>query len=81
MVKARFVTDLVRITKIMDDMPEQPVIDTSEMALDPDQCVLQPIKKYFICNICTSVVWDPKQCSECECLSCLDCIDQWLKKN
>lgn len=55
------------------------------MYLDPDDIVntdhYESIKEVAICDICTGIVWEPKQCSSCENTFCTTCFDAWQAKN
>jgi len=48
------------------------------LELDPEQAVSYPFPVNFSCVICLNVVWDPKECGECNQLFCSKCIDDWL---
>ena len=70
MVESRFATDIVKITKIINEIPDQSPLTHEELILDPAWCSVQPFKSYLKCVICYGVVWDPKQCAECDSLTC-----------
>lgn len=38
------------------------------------------IRKHFICRICSGVLYNPKQCSECEEDFCEDCFTEYLRE-
>lgn len=39
------------------------------------------MKESVTCSICTSIISQPKMCSQCETPYCQECIDQWFSKN
>lgn len=45
--------------------------------LQPDQCT-EELDYYFSCEICLSVVNNPRECGECNQLVCEQCIKGWL---
>ena len=46
-----------------------------------DKDGLSLIQDDIICNICTYVLYDPLECSECRNCFCSDCIKNWFKDN
>ena len=82
MVQARNKTDFIPsdefIARCISRLPPPPNPSTFPVALLPDQRVGDPFGDDWICLICTNVVWQARQCGECEKLVCAKCIDDWL---
>ena len=43
--------------------------------------VFNVIKDEIICEICSGILINPKQCQSCESIFCENCIKEWNKKN
>jgi len=41
----------------------------------------KPKYEFYICNLCTGIVKDPKSCEDCEDLFCSFCLDKNFEKN
>ncbi len=62
-------------------MPPEIEIASMKVEISADQRVGGDIQDDYICSICTNVVWQAKECCECEKLMCARCIDAWLTRN
>lgn len=60
MVESSLKVDIKKIKLIVDNCLEPEPLKPEEMTVDPENCLTKPLKSYFICAICTGVVWDPK---------------------
>ncbi len=76
-----FVPDEEFIENAISKLPPLPDLNLFEVYLKLDQRVGEQVIEDFQCSICLHVVWQPKQCGECEKYFCTRCIDGWLAKS